>query len=1572
MPSYLDFDSTSKFRNSILSRTLQQPNGPQSFNSSAYSVEKLGDSPNIDTGDVNNDLDKHLSTTKQKNSFHPDEYGVIDTLSETILMDEGGIYPHFTDTVNSYNNFIGIMSLSNYETESKLMRFAIKNIQEDKQGPVLSRITQNLTAATYGRVRLLDALNGNTSTAINLVTGKESLIEKNYKITVANTLPGKTIDFLQTVAGVEFPWSEIPGNYLSNPNDPINYRPEAQTTAGRILQDVTGVLGSLIGIQRRPKLSSKPSDLMIQYMGSGQKDILFDNLRFSKYGPNYTKTAISQQSSKLFNFVDKIGDAINDTLGIGAPAGVAYIGDDRGEDVKFAMGDFNDNVVRSSYFLSLMFDPIQTELFTDEKPMGEGGEIGGKLTWYSSKSKNQLGYGNDEYNLERSQLEQSLSTRYNFRSDSILAKTQELLETMPSDGGAARSHVANSIDQTSRIFREGNKMLSRGSAIKYVDKYGGESGVEYCRVWTKDDPYANMSDTMKRTGNVRKFDSSVMTSPWNLNIGPMSNGQGSFEGSTNMVKAGDGYAAKKYMFSIENLAWKTSNTPGYTVSDLPYCERGPNGGRVMWFPPYDIKVTEQNNARWETNSFLGRPEPIYTYQQTERSGQISFKVVVDHPSILNLLISKVFKGMSDEEADNYINAFFGGCEELDFYSLIRTYTTLTKNDIDNLKNYLNGGADVESIKKYKVDVQDMTEELPDILSGEDVEYTFSLYFNNDFPKIGSNDYSSRTTYSEEYNAYTANVGDVTNPADGTYIKDLEDGLNTLFASSNSPNVINDKNVIFGSSDVTGSTEQITTVKQKIKDAFSYLGSNYERFNTQLTQLKQKISEGSILRAKIEIAPSTSSVADSNYNLKLSIRRGHSVIKDAINKIKANDATIDWNITIPKSDDRSNDFTISMSFKDLGYDNIEGGIDFHVFSTGEEIAGDNLYGGKDGETNVDCHNKEILSNSKLKRTVPITFYCRQATVVLTYTPLIKPVVPNLEKPKVKITSETIEGSVKKPPIDEMKKIIMKTLSECYYFKVMEEDSPAIFKSLKEKLKYFHPSFHSTTPEGLNSRLNFLLQCVRPGDTIPIKGIHDNLDLRARNTSFGPPPICVVRVGDFYHSKVVIRDINIDYDDGVWDMNPEGIGIQPMIANVTLQVNFIGGQGLEKPVERLQNALSSNFFANTEMYDPRAIGTSTIGGKDPKDFFSENLYTKEFLEELQKAGEKQLSPLPEEPEPVSKPEVGYIGGEGTTLDYTSLVKELDVNSKTYFENLNSAYGKVLTTFGPEIHSLVFSSTYKELNTYNLYTSNFQIRSFDMYGVFGKVKSLDNYLTNFKVKLLAAIKTEDISTILGFNFLGDDKKVISNDIIRPLIEELVKDKIDEVSGFKAISDINTSRKKVIRVLDKLNYMTRYYSDGKIEDGQGTKATLTDFTFNSLYPNYSHIIDYYENNSPKFEEKLDTTIDFDNITINTATLSKILSVLIVGNEKTIKDLYKNNKVLNLKDNIYNKVEKKIDSFFKTTKEQNIKTSRWVGVKNENTLSFEIAGTSELTYQIQLEELTKVHSDKLERGDSLNFNRNE
>ena len=1559
MPSNLDFNSTSQFRDMILNRTLQQPNGPQTFTDASYSVENLRDQSNIDVGELDQNLTTYLAIPDTRNTLTPDSFDSIENLRDLARLDDLGLYPYFTQ--GTYNGLIGIMATDNYDQESKLMKFAAWNIRENKQGPVLARITQNLVAATYGRVRLIDALEGNTATAINLITGREDLIEKNYKITVAKTLPGKAIDFLQTVAGVEFPWSEIPGDYLTNPRNPINNRPTPSTTAGEIIQDITGALGSLLGIQRRPKLSRKPSDLMIEYMGSGQKDVLFDNLSYSTYAPNYTKEARSQQSSKLFGFVDQIGDAINNVLGVGAPKGVSYIGDDRGDDVKYAMGDFNDNVVRSNYYLSLLFDPVQTELFERKRNITEGGQISGKLTWYSNQSKNKLGVNNEEYSVERSQFEESLSNKYGFRSDSILNKTQELLNTMPSDGGAARSHVANAIDQTSRIFREGNYLMSRGSAIKYVDQYGGESGVEYCRVWTKDDPYMNMSDTMKRTGNIRKFDSSVMTTPWNLNIAPMSNGQGSFEGSTNIVKGGDGYYAKKYMFSIENLAWKTSTLPGYTYSDLPYCERGNNGGRVMWFPPYDIKVSEQNVARWETNTFLGRPEPIYTYQQTERSGQISFKVVVDHPSILNLLVGKVFKDMSDEESENYINAFFAGCEEVDFYSLIRTYTTLTKDDLENIKNYLEDPkADPDTITRYKVEVGDIDEGQPDTspIPQEPEQSQFHLYFPNDYPKTGGSAVKSSTTYTQEYTAYKNNKAQ--------YLVDLENGLDDLFNGTQNEARKNDKKVIYGNSNVIGTTENINLVKGKLETAFDKLDSQFNGYNSKIEEIKNKISNGEVKQLEVRIFASTSSIAGDDYNVKLSLRRAHSIYKDVFGKLIKKESEINFTDVTPADGTKQVTGSSDYTFESMGYEGIEGTAQVNYVTVGENTStNESLFGGED--LNVDCHKDEIKSNSALKRTAPVTFYCRHGVVHFVVTPIDKIPEEPLKKPKATVTAENeiIPPTVKKPPMDEMKKIIVKTLSECYYFKVMEEDSPVTFKSLREKLKYFHPAFHSTTPEGLNSRLTFLLQCVRPGDTIPIKGIADNADINARNTSFGPPPICVVRVGDFYHSKVVITNVNINYEEGVWDLNPEGIGVQPMIANVTLQVNFIGGQGLEKPVERLQNALSSNFFANTEMYDPRSISTNTtIGGEDAQKF------TKTFLESLQKATNNTTTPESTDVVPDSNITKGkYIGGEGETLSYGTIVQDLSESTTSYFSTYLDTFNDVLTKFGPHVHSLVFSSNYRSINGYVVNTSNSGTRTINMFGEFDRIKTLEKYITQLKVSLVSSIENNDVSTMMKFsNFLSESKLERSNYILKKKLRELVEEKLDEVINNKSIGDLTNARNKVTSTLDKLNYVVKYVSDGKVEEsGVGTQADLSGFTYDLLYDEYEHVIDYFEKNYDRTIKDIDTSINFTNLTnINVETLEEILKTLLYDRLSEIKEIFTEDTAI-FPNNIYKKIERKIDRFFDETKEEKIRLKRFKGKKNSSELTFNISNTTAITDSSQLQELTKVHTDKNALGSTLN-----
>ena len=130
-------------------------------------------------------------------------------------------------------------------------------------------------------------------------------------------------------------------------------------------------------------------------------------------------------------------------------------------------------------------------------------------------------------------------------------------------------------------------------------------------------------------------------------------------------------------------------------------------------------------------------------------------------------------------------------------------------------------------------------------------------------------------------------------------------------------------------------------------------------------------------------------------------------------------------------------------------------------------------------------------------------------------------------------------------------------------------------------------------------------MRPGDTIPTVSMDGNntklIYNDVTNSVFGAPPICVLRVGDFFHTKIAIDSLTIGYEDGRFDLNPEGIGVQPMIADVKIGFNFIGGHGLAGPIASLQNALSFNYYANTEMYDERAESTEDVTSQYDAELF-----------------------------------------------------------------------------------------------------------------------------------------------------------------------------------------------------------------------------------------------------------------------------------------------------------------------------------------------------------------------------------
>lgn len=163
-------------------------------------------------------------------------------------------------------------------------------------------------------------------------------------------------------------------------------------------------------------------------------------------------------------------------------------------------------------------------------------------------------------------------------------------------------------------------------------------------------------------------------------------------------------------------------------------------------------------------------------------------------------------------------------------------------------------------------------------------------------------------------------------------------------------------------------------------------------------------------------------------------------------------------------------------------------------------------------------------------------------------------------------------------------------EYEYFSRLEKDDPVVFKMIHEKYKYFDPAFHSMSPEGFNARLNFLQQCTRQGHTISASDVNGTSKAAptAGNLAFGRMPVCVLRIGDFIYSRFIIDSMSIDYStDGItWDLNPEGAGVQPMFAKVEMGITLLGGSSLVAPINRLQNAQTFDYYANTGVYDPRA--------------------------------------------------------------------------------------------------------------------------------------------------------------------------------------------------------------------------------------------------------------------------------------------------------------------------------------------------------------------------------------------------
>lgn len=122
----------------------------------------------------------------------------------------------------------------------------------------------------------------------------------------------------------------------------------------------------------------------------------------------------------------------------------------------------------------------------------------------------------------------------------------------------------------------------------------------------------------------------------------------------------DNIHTKRCMFSIENLAWKDYDPYSFEQA-LSWEQRGPMGGRIMWFPPYDLQINETTNANWQSHDFIGRGEKLYTYTNTERTGNLSFLMLTDHPASVDY--ASWYSDSNELNSDNDYLRYFAGCND---------------------------------------------------------------------------------------------------------------------------------------------------------------------------------------------------------------------------------------------------------------------------------------------------------------------------------------------------------------------------------------------------------------------------------------------------------------------------------------------------------------------------------------------------------------------------------------------------------------------------------------------------------------------------------------------------------------------------------------------------------------------------------------------------------------------------------------------------------------------------------------------------------------------------------------------
>ena len=611
---------------------------------------------------------------------------------------------------------------------------------------------------------------------------------------------------------------------------------------------------------------------------------------------------------------------------------------------------------------------------------------------------------------------------------------------------------------------DGKKIESwNGSALTTVPDNALDGAFNLMRQHSAKSPYGSFIKAIRFDGNkvYGGNQNSVIYNSVIPKIHPTKQKLGSFDSSYN----------KNLMFSIENLAVKViSEGQGYGIIDddkltqIPVSEVGAFNGRLMWFPPYNIRFNETTSAKYDETMMVGRGEPVYSYMNTTRTGTLNFSLLIDYPPQLknkrftdSKSIAEFFAfGIKDVNVVNITNDNIGISEE---------YEDLTKKLID--------------------DVDDLS------MNGD-----IAISFPNDFPNE-----------SQINNAFNLMI-EIPYEAGTNMYQDF--GLNA--------NIYNIKEYTYGT---VNNMNVKTGVVGSLLGQYEYDSNSNNIIDSNLRKFYDNPSNRGYY--DIYISSGASKLFTTEYNKKLSERRAKAIellIKMRLESI------------------------YGVNFSDLGINIIK-----EYF--GESLASANK--GAEGINDIDT-KKDRFGTVYIQRN-------KKQLELVTKTDLTddeKRKASSLEE-KLVTNSQTIKN-INETSYD--------TRLEMTFNDITKDSDTSSLNSFTDDT--FRPVFHSQTPEEFHRRLTFLQQCLRQGKSID-KGI--------KNSAFGAQPVCILRVGDHIYSKVIIHNLNIEYEENMWDMNPEGWGMQPMLAHVTLQLYILGGQSLEGPIDALQNAISFNYYANS---------------------------------------------------------------------------------------------------------------------------------------------------------------------------------------------------------------------------------------------------------------------------------------------------------------------------------------------------------------------------------------------------------